>query len=193
MSGVAATAVGLVLALFLAGGPPASAQPLPLQVLHRDFALLPYIEQDNLFNLTLARKPSGALLLLDSTDGTPLRTTPLGFSFPTGGTLGSYTSSADRHAYGAFSREGMIQVVDLGDLSVPGPLAPVVLDPIEPGAGFDPSSTKVGIIAILIGFVTEEAPAVFYVEDGQTRVLGFDGTEFRPVGLIVDEGIWYFL
>jgi hypothetical protein len=190
---VAALAVGLVLALFFVVGSPASAAPLGQRVLHRDFALLPYIEQDNLFALTLVRKLSGAMLLLDSTDGMPVRTTPLGFIYPSGSTWGSYTSSSDRHAYGAFSRTGTIRVVDLGDLSVPGPLAPVVLDSIELGAGFNPASTRMGIIAILIGLLTEQRPAVFYVEDGQTFVLGFDGTEFRPVGLIEDQGIWFFL
>ncbi len=189
---VAALAVGLVLALFFAGGPPASAA-LGQRVLHRDFALLPYIEQDNLFALTLVRKLSGAMLLVDSTDGTPQRTTPLGFQYPTGSTWGSYTSWADRHAYGAFSRTGTIRVVDLGDLSAPGPLAPIVLDSIELGAGFNPASTRMGIIAVLIGLLTEQVPAVFFVEDGQTIVLAFDGTEFRPVGLIEDEGLWFFL
>ena len=190
---VAALAVGLVLALFFAGGTPSSALPLGQRVLHRDYALLPYIEQDNLFALTLVRKLSGAMLLVDSTDGTAQRTTPLGFQYPTGSTWGSYTSSADRHAYGAFSRTGTIRVVDLGDLSAPGALAPVVLDSIELGVGFNPASTRMGIIAILIGLLTKQVPAVFYVEDGQTFVLAFDGTEFRPVGLIEDEGIWYFL
>jgi hypothetical protein len=190
---VAALALGLVLALFFAGGPSASALPLGQRVLHRDFALLPYIEQDNLFSLTLVRRLSGALLLIDSTGGTRQRRTPLGFSYPSGSTWGSYTSSADRRAYGAFSRTGTIRVVDLGDLSTPGPLAPVVLDSIERGAGFNPASTRMGIIAVLIGLLTEQVPAVFFVEDGQTIVLAFDGTEFRPVDLIEDEGIWFFL
>jgi hypothetical protein len=185
--------VGLALSFFFAGGPPAAAAPLGQRVIHRDFALLPYIEQDQLFALTLVRKLSGAMLLLDSTDGRPQRTTPLGYVYPTGLTWGSYTSSADRHVYGAFSRTGMIRVVDLGDLSVPGPLAPVVLDSIELGTGFNPASTRTGIIAVLIGLLTEQVPAVFFVENGQTKVLGFDGTEFRPVGLIEDEGIWFFL
>jgi hypothetical protein len=189
---VAALAAGLVLAFFFAGGPPASAA-LGQRVLHRDFALLPYLEQDNLFALTLVRKLSGAMLLRDSADGITVRTTPLGFIYPSGSTWGSYTSSADRHAYGAFSRTGTIRVVDLGDLSVPGQLAPVVLDSIELGAGFNPASTRMGIIAVLIGLLTEPVPAVFFVEDGQTIVLAFDGTEFRPVGLIEDEGIWFFL
>jgi hypothetical protein len=72
---VAALALSLVLALFFAGGPPASALPLGQRVLHRDFALLPYIEQDNLFSLTLVRRLSGALLLIDSTGGTRQRRT----------------------------------------------------------------------------------------------------------------------
>ena len=47
-----------------------------------------------------------------------------------------------------------------------------------------------GIIAVLIGLLTEQVPAVLYVEDGQTVVLVFDGTEFRPVGLMEEDGIW---
>jgi hypothetical protein len=82
--------------------------------------------------------------------------------------------------------------VDLGDLSVPGPLAPVALDSIAVGPGFDPSSTQMGIIAILIGFQTEQALAVFYVQGGRTVVLGFDGATFRPVGFLPEEGIFYF-
>ena len=50
-----------------------------------------------------------------------------------------------------------------------------------------------GIIAILIGFQAEPRPAVFYVQDGKTVVLGFDGTEFRPVGILDGEGIFVFL
>jgi hypothetical protein len=192
-SRMSAVYVALACALFVAEGPRASAQVVPQQVLDRDFELLPFIEQDNLFAMTLVRRASGAVVLMDRTDGRPWRATPLGFTFPTGATLGSYTSSEDRHAYGAFSREGLIRVVDLGDLSVPGPLAPEVLDSIQVGAGFDPSSTRMGIIAILIGLLTEHVPAVFYFQDGNTIVLGFDGTEFRPVGFLEEEGIFYFL
>ena len=49
-----------------------------------------------------------------------------------------------------------------------------------------------GIIAILIGFQTEQAPAVFYVQGGRTVVLGFDGANFRPVVFLPEEGIFYF-
>ena len=174
-------------------GPSLAALPPGVRIVDRDFALLPYIEQDNLFALTLLRTQTGAMVLLDATDGKPLRATALGFTYPTGATWGSYTSSADRHAYGAFANGAGIRVVDLGDLSAPGPLAPVALDSIAPNPGFDPSSTQMGIIAILIGFQTEQAPAVFYVQGGQTVVLGFDGAKFRPVGLLSEEGIFYFL
>lgn len=184
--------IALAFAIAAAGVPSASALPVGT-IVHREFSLLPYVEQDNLFSLTVLRKRSGALVLLDSTPATAVRATPLGFSFPTGSTLGSYTSSADRHAYGAFSRSGAIQVVNLGDLSRPGPLAPVLFDPIRPGAGFDPASTRMGIIAILIGFQAAQVPAVFYVQGGRTVVLALDGTAFRPVGFLPEEGLFYFL
>src|SRR6185369_3623136 len=108
-------------------------------------------------------------------------------------TWGSFTSSADRHAYGAFASAATIRVVDLGDLSAPGPLSPVVLDSIAVGGGFDPSSTRMGIIAILIGFQTQDVPALFFVQGGRTVVLAFDGSEFRPAGIIYGDGLWYFL
>jgi hypothetical protein len=187
-----AARIALALAVAAAAVPSASALPVG-PIVHREFSLLPYLEQDNLFALSVVRKRSGALVLLDSTPGTAVRATPLGFSFPSGTTWGSYTSSADRHAYGAFSRSGAIQVVDLGDLSRPGPLAPVLFDAIRPGAGFDPASTRMGIIAILIGFQAAQVPAVFYVQGGQTVVLALDGTAFRPVGFLPEEGIFYFL
>jgi hypothetical protein len=183
--------IALVLAWAVAGARSSAAQPVGT-VLHRDFFLLSQIEQDTLFALTLMRTQSGAVVLLDATDGTSLRATPLGFMYPTGSTWGSYTSSPERHAYAAVSRSGEIRVVDLGDLSVPGPLEPVVLDSIAVGAGFDPSSTRMGIIAVLIGLWTEQVPAVFYIQGGHTVVLAFDGTEFRAVGLLDEEGIFYF-
>ena len=186
-----AARIALALAIAAAAGR-ASALPVGT-VVHQEFSLLPFIEQDNLFSLKVLRKRSGAMVLLDSTPATTVRATPLGYSFPSGTTWGSYTSSADRHAYGAFSRSGAIQVVDLGDLSRPGPLAPVLFDAIRPGAGFDPASTRMGIIAILIGFQAAQVPAVFYVQGGQTVVLALDGTAFRPVGFLPAEGLFYFL
>jgi hypothetical protein len=188
-----AAQIALVLALAFAVGSPSFALPAGQRVLRRDYALLPYIEQDTLYKLTLVRKLSGAISLVDETDGTSPRTTPLGLTMPGSSTWGNYTSSADRHVYVSLSQEGAIHVVDLGDLAVPGPLAPVVLDSIAVGPGFDPSSTRMGIIAILIGFQAEPRPAVFYVQDGKTVVLGFDGTEFRPVGFLEEEGIFLFL
>ena len=174
-------------------GSPSFALPAGQRVLRREYALLPYMEQDTLYKLTLVRKLSGAIVLVDETDGTSPRTTPLGLTMPGSSTWGNYTSSADRHVYLALSREGAIHVVDLGDLAVPGPLAPVVLDSITVGAGFEPASTRMGIIAILIGFQAEPRPAVFYVQGGKTVVLGFDGTGFRPVGLLEGEGLFIFL
>lgn len=185
--------LALVLALSLAGARSSAALPPGVRVVDRDFALLSYIEQDKLFALTLLRTPSGALVLLDATDGTPLRATPLGLALPSASSWGNYTSSADRHTYGAFSASAGIRVVDLGDLSVPGPLAPVVLDSIAAGPGFDPSSTQMAIIAVLIGLETGHVPAVFFVQGGQTVVLAFDGTKFRPVALLPGEGIFHFL
>ena len=186
-----ATRFALLLAVSLAVAPSAHAQGA--QVVDRDFEWLPSIAPDQLFTLTLLRAQSGAAVLLDTSEGKPPRATPLGFSYPSGATLGSYTASADRHVYGAVSTAAGIRVVDLGDLSVPGPLAPATLDSIAVGAGFDPASTRMGIIAILIGFQAQDVPAVFYLQGGRTVVLAFDGSEFRPAGLIYGDGLWYFL
>jgi hypothetical protein len=186
-----AARVAVLLAVSLARIPAAQAQNL--QVVDRDFAWLPSLSPDHLFSLTLLRAQSGAALLLDSSDGQAPRLTPLGFTYPTGGTLGSFTASTDRHAYGAIAWGATIRVVDLGDLSAPGPLSPVLLDSIAVGPGFDPASTQMGIIAILIGFQTQDVPAVFFVQGGRTVVLAFDGERFRPAGIIYGDGLWYFL
>lgn len=186
-----AARVAVLLAVSLAGLPAAHAQTA--QVVDRDFAWLPSLSPDHLFSLTLLRAQSGAALLLDASDGNAPRLTPLGLTMPGASTWGSFTASADRHAYGAIASAAVIRVVDLGDLSAPGPLSPVVLDSIAVGPGFDPSSTRMGIIAILIGFQTQDVPAVFFVQGGRTVVQAFDGERFRPAGIIYGDGLWYFL
>ena len=72
---------------------------------------------------------------------------------------------------------------------------------IAGGAGFDPDSTHLGIIAILIGLVAQPAPAVSYQRGDEVIVSVLDGGAFRTVarqtlppdasGLIEPEGIFW--
>ena len=73
------------------------------------------------------------------------------------------------------------------------------------GEGFRPESTRLGIIAILIGLITQPAPAVSYQVGDELRVDVFDGNTFRAVarptipadasGLMESEGLFelYYL
>ena len=175
------------------------------EVLDRDALLLPYVEQDALFQLTTLRSATGALLLMDQSAATPIRVTPLGISIPPTSTWGQladgtsntiffagFAAARDRHAYAALATPSGVEVVSLGDLAAPGPLAPQRMASIAAGPGFDPSSTQVGIIAVLIGLLVDpNVPAVSFVEDGRTVTLAWIDGAFRPVRLMEEEGTYY--
>jgi hypothetical protein len=146
--------------------------------------------------LRLYRTPAGNLLeniLISNVTGMPVapaRMTPLGFSFPTGTTWGSYTAAPDGSVWAAFSCDAGIRVFDLGDLTEPGPLAPVQVDAFAAASGFDPRRTEMGIIAILIGLVAQPRPALS-ISDGtsNTMMVGWTGASFEPV-VPVGDGTW---
>jgi hypothetical protein len=188
----------LVAAVVLAVAAQAQAgRPRGIQVLDSDTLLLPYVEQENLYRLTYFRSAAGTVMLLDASDVTPMRVTPLGFTPPLGSNKGSYTATPDDTVWAAFSSPQRIRVYDLGDIAKPGALSPGLVDAIAAPSGYDPNQTQLGIIAILIGLVAEPRPALFVagVQDGtsNTLVLGYDGERFRPVGLMEDDGLWFFL
>ena len=181
--------------LLFTGTTAEAGRPRGMQVLDSDFVLLPYIEQDDLFRVTYLRGGGSGdqALLLDESDTSPMRVTPLGFTAPLGSGMGSYTATPDGSTWAAFSSTQGIRVYDLGDLEQPGPLTPVLLQAAPMGAGFDPGSAQLGIIAILIGAVTEPSPALFLtsVRDGTSSllVLGWNGNSFEAVEELGD-GTW---
>jgi hypothetical protein len=164
-----------------------------MQVLDTDFLMLPYIEQENVYRVSLARSAGGQALLVDQSLATPMRVTPLGFTPPIGSNKGSYTATPDGSVWGAFSSAQGVRVYDLGDLEQPGPLAPELLQAEPMGAGFDPGSVQMGIIAILIGLLAEPTPAISFadVADGTSNTLmfGWDGDSFEAVAPVGD-GTW---
>jgi len=203
--------IALTFCLILAGGTAQAGRPR-LQVLDTDALLLPYVEQDALRQITTLRTASGEIVLADHGTSAPLRMTSLGTSIPCTSTWGSLAQDGTSNTllfaefvafdpafkggvFVALSTKDGACVYSLGDLAAPGPLAPKALDSIAASPGFDPGSTRMGIIAVLIGLLVDpHVPAVFTVEGGQTVVRAWDGHAFRPVHLIEEEGIgiWAF-
>jgi len=153
--------------------------------------------------LRLVRTESYTIILQDilisSLTGQPTtqpRTTPLGFSLPAGSKLfGSYAADADGIVYCALATEAGVRIVQLGDLTVPGPLAPVELASFAAGDGFVPASTQMNIIAILIGLLVEPRPAfsVTSSTDGTSNTImyAWSGSSFEKV-VPVGDGTWVF-
>ena len=112
----------------------------------------------------------------DFNGGLPRRT-PLGLTAPLGSTKGSVVASADGHAWATFPYQDGIALFDLGDLAGPGPLQPALLGTLPVSASFDPDSTHLGIIAILIGLVVEPAPSISIQEGNRLRLYAHDGDE----------------
>jgi hypothetical protein len=154
--------------------------------------------------LALVQRSSGEAMLLDyDAAAGPVRRTPLGFTPPIGSNKGSFTVSPDGRVWAAIAGGGVLRLFDLGDLSVDAPLAPSASGALPLGPGFDPESTRLGIIAILIGLVSEPVPAVSYQVDDELAVSVLDRDGFRTFarqqlpagaqGLMDPEGIFYYL
>lgn len=128
------------------------------------------------------RRSSGDAWLVDyDVAGGPVRRTPLGFTPPIGSNKGSYLGTPDGPVFAAFSSTNGIRLFDLGDLSQTTPLAPVQKATIAGGTGFDPESTHLGIIAILIGLLAQPAPVVSYQRGDEVVASVLDGGAFRTV------------
>jgi hypothetical protein len=137
--------------------------------------------------------------------GGPVRRTPLGFTPPIGSNKGSFTVSPTGTVWAAVASADGIRLFDLGDLTATGPLQPVQLGFVGFGVdtGWEGTSARLGIIAILIGIVAEPVPTISYQSGDQLVLLAFDGTRLREVrrqtlpagaqGLMEDEGIFYYL
>jgi hypothetical protein len=178
--------------LLLASATAEAGRPRGLQILDTDLLVLPYIEQQPIYKLTYARAPGGEATLVDQSLASPERRTPLGFTPPIGSDKGSYTATPGDTVWAAFASTQGIRVYDLGDLAASGPLAPSLVDVIPAVGAYDPGSVSMGIIAILIGLVVEERPALSISDGTSNTMLGFDGERFRRVELMGEESIWYF-
>jgi hypothetical protein len=153
--------------------------------------------------VNLIRHASGEAVLVDyDFTGGPPRRTPLGLTAPLGSTKGSVVASANGHAWATLSHEDGVALFDLGSLAGPGPLQPALLETLPVSASFDPDSTHLGIIAILIGLVVEPAPSISIQEGNQLRLYVHAADALRlhaeqtvtpgARGLIEEEGIFYF-
>lgn len=132
--------------------------------------------------LALSTRSGGEVIVADyDVAGGPVRRTPLGFTPPIGSNKGSFVAASDGSVWGAFASTNGIRLFDLGDLSATGPLAPVQKGVIAGGAGFEPESTHLGIIAILIGLMAQPAPAVSYQRGDEVIVSVLEGGVFRTV------------
>jgi hypothetical protein len=188
---------------------PAAVRTITLDPGHPDSVLIDashvYLPRTGVFRgLALVRRATGELVLADyELASTPVRRTSLGFTPPIGSNKGSFTVAPDGHVWAALASANAIRLLDLGDLSATGPLAPVQASSITMGAGFDPESTRVGIIAVLIGLLTQPKPAVSYqvgdtlfshvLNGGDLTLLDRQDIPAGSLGLLEDEGIFFFL
>jgi hypothetical protein len=154
--------------------------------------------------LALMTRAGGEVVVADfDFAGGPVRRTPLGFTPPIGSNKGSFTVSPAGSVWAAITSPDGVRLFDLGDLSATGALQPVQLAMIGVETGWEGTSARMGIIAILIGLVAEPAPAVSFQTGNELVTLVLDGTRFREVrrqalpagaqGLIEEEGIFYYL
>jgi hypothetical protein len=147
-----------------------------------------------LVTLATLRIATGELFLLDESPSTAPRVTPLGYTAPSGTTKGEFLETPDGDVWAAFASSDGIRVLDLGDITVPDPLTPRNLDFLHAGGGWDPTSVRTGIIAILIGLAVEPRPALSVVTqapDGtsNTVTFGWDGDSFEAV-VPAGGGVW---
>jgi hypothetical protein len=181
----------LALALALASAPADAARPRQLQVVAHDTITIETPSGDMLWRLTALRAPAGQMLLMDQSASTPARVTPLGLTFPTGSTWGSFAADDDGTLYIALCTPSGGEVVSADSFVLQGPLAVEHLGSISM-EGLDPASARLGIIAIMIGVVAEPQPALFAIDIGTSEavVLGWNGDAFVPVRFDPTRGVY---
>jgi len=149
------------------------------------------------------RRSSGEAVLVDyDLAGGAIRRTPLGFTPPIGSNKGSFTAAPDGSLVAALAHPGGVRLITIHDLlisSVVTPGAPLI---VNLGGGWDPASTRVGIIAILIGLQAQPVPALSYQVGDDLVLRALDGGAGREVarvtvppqasGLMEEEGILYY-
>jgi hypothetical protein len=148
----------------------------------------------------LIRRASGELVLVDyDFAGGPVRRSPLGFIAPIGSNKGSVLAGPDGHVTVVVASAMRITIYDLliTSFAPAGPPRTIIV-----GESFRPESTRLGIIAILIGLMTKPAPAVSYQVGDELRVDVLDGNTFRTItrqtipadasGFMEPEGLFEF-
>jgi hypothetical protein len=147
------------------------------------------------------RRSSGEAVLVDfDVAGGAVRRTPLGFTPPLGSDKGSVVGTPDGGAFASFESEGRIRIIGFEDIMV-SVLQPVPKGTLSLGSGFVPGSTRLGIIAILIGLLTQPTPAISYQVGDEVVLVVPEGAGFRTVarqtvpaeasGLMETDGIWF--
>ncbi len=148
----------------------------------------------------LVRRASGELVLVDyDFAGGPVRRTTLGLIAPIGSNKGSVVAGPEGHLSVVVASAMKVTFYDML-ISSFAPIGPGRT--LELGEGFRPESTRVGIIAILIGLMTRPAPAISYQVGDELRVDVLDGNTFRTVarqaippdasGFMDPEGLFQF-
>lgn len=149
------------------------------------------------------RRSSGEALLVDyDPAGGVVRRTPLGFTPPIGSNKGSLVAAPNGEVWAVFAGNGLVTGQHFEDMIVE------VLQPKRTGtlaveAGFSPESTRLGIIAILIGLLTQPAPVISYQQGDEVFAVVQEGSSFRTIarqtlpagasGFMEDEGLFSFL
>jgi hypothetical protein len=150
----------------------------------------------------LARRSSGAALLLDyDVAGGPVRRVPLGYTPPIGSNKGSLVALANGKVWGAFESGHTVSLFE--DLLISSVVAPTPRATLSLGPDLVPGSTRLGIIAILIGLLAQPTPVLSYQvgnelvvavpENGGFRTIARRAAPANATALIEEEGIFYYL
>jgi hypothetical protein len=146
------------------------------------------------------RTGSGEAVLVDyDVAGGPIRRTLLGFIAPIGSNKGSVVATDDGHVHVVVANQVKVM---FGDLLVSSWSLGAAPRTLTVGEGFRPESTRLGIIAILIGLFTKDAPVISFQRGDELVAVAVDGPGFRTVarqeippdaqGLMEPEGLFEY-
>lgn len=149
----------------------------------------------------IQRTGSGEAVLVDyDIAGGPVRRTPLGFTAPLGSNKGSVIATNDGHLHVVVANSIKVVFTDMLVSTYVTPASPPRT--LTVGDGFRPESTRLGIIAILIGLFTKETPAISFQRGNELIVAVPDGAGFRTIarqeippdaqGFMEPEGLFQF-
>jgi hypothetical protein len=149
------------------------------------------------------RRSSGEAVLLDyDLAGGTIRRTPLGFTPPIGSNKGSFTAAPDGALVTALAYPGGARVTTFSDILIAPVVTPGAPLIVNASGGWDPTSVRVGIIAILIGLQAQPVPALSFRVGDDLVLRALDGGAGREVaratvppqasGLMEEEGILYY-